>query len=171
LKVAKSTYYDTINRQKSKTEIERDNLTNKILDIFNNSKQTYGCVKIRNELIRQGVGISLGRVLRIMQKLGIKSVHSHKFKTKKRKDSDTAQNRYNILNQQFLVDATNKVWVSDITYIRVGCKWAYLCVVQDLFARKIVAWDIKFSMNTELVLNTVKKAWIKRECQGCFILL
>jgi len=40
----------------------------------------------------------------------------------------------------FVTDAPNKVWVSDITYIQTEEGWAYLCIIIDLFSRKIVGW-------------------------------
>ena len=52
------------------------------------------------------------------------------------------------------------VWVSDITYIRVGNKWNYLTTIIDLADRKIVAvwngWSLSSDMTAE---NTVLRAW------------
>ncbi len=36
----------------------------------------------------------------------------------------------------------NKVWVTDITYIRTWQGWLYLAVVLDLYARKVVGWSM-----------------------------
>lgn len=44
----------------------------------------------------------------------------------------------NHLKQNFNQDALNKVWASDFTYIKVNGKWKYLCIVMDLFSRKVV---------------------------------
>jgi len=139
-------------------------LSKHILDIFNTSKKTYGCIKICYELLKQDFSISIGRVQRLMRKLGIKSVHSHKFKPKSQKQDNSNTKRDNILAQQFSANAPNKVWTTDITYIRVANKWSYLCVVIDLFSRKVVAWSLSSSMKTDLVIDTIKKAWIIRNC-------
>jgi len=48
----------------------------------------------------------------------------------------------NHLNQEFNQKAPNIVWASDFTYIKVGCKWYYLCVVIDLFSRKVIGWTL-----------------------------
>ena len=47
----------------------------------------------------------------------------------------------NTLDRQFDVEAPDRVWVTDITYIRMleGC--AYLAVV-DLYSRRVVGWSI-----------------------------
>ena len=34
----------------------------------------------------------------------------------------------NLLNRQFSVSAANKVWATDITYIKTVGGWLYLCV-------------------------------------------
>lgn len=46
----------------------------------------------------------------------------------------------NLLNRQFTVIEPNKVWTTNITYIRTTQGWLYLCVMLDLFSRRIVGW-------------------------------
>ena len=41
------------------------------------------------------------------------------------------------LHQEFNQAAPNLVWASDFTYIKVNGKWQFLCIVMDLFSRKI----------------------------------
>ena len=68
----------------------------------------------------------------------------------------------NHLKQQFSQDAPNLVWVSDFTYIKAGGKWCYLCVVIDLFSRKVVSWQLSDKADTALVMNAFRKAYEKR---------
>ena len=68
----------------------------------------------------------------------------------------------NLLKRKFKQSAPNQIWVSDITYIRVGQKWAYLCVIIDLFSRKVISWKISFKADAELVISTFKKVCVKR---------
>lgn len=44
----------------------------------------------------------------------------------------------NHLKQQFNQEATNKAWARDFTYAKVDSHWHYLCVVMNLFSRKII---------------------------------
>ena len=46
----------------------------------------------------------------------------------------------NLLSQQFTVEAPNKVWVTDITYISTHEGWMYLATVIDLFSRQVIGW-------------------------------
>ena len=68
----------------------------------------------------------------------------------------------NHLEQNFEQKAPNLVWVSDITYIKAGGKWYYLCVIIDLFSRKVIAWDISSKPDTDLVISVFNKAYAKR---------
>ncbi len=69
----------------------------------------------------------------------------------------------NYLQQQFHQKAPNFVWVSDITYIKADNRWYYLCIVMDLFSRKIIAWHISPKPDVELVMTTFQKAYEKRK--------
>lgn len=68
----------------------------------------------------------------------------------------------NVLQRQFTVSKPNKVWVTDITYIRTWQGWLYLAVVMDLFSRKIVGWSTSSTIHRELVLDAVLKAVRRR---------
>lgn len=69
----------------------------------------------------------------------------------------------NSLKQQSNQKAPIIVWVSDITYIKAANRWYYLCVVMDLFYRKIIAWHISPKPDVELVMDTFPKAYEKRK--------
>jgi putative transposase len=59
----------------------------------------------------------------------------------------------NSLDRQFEVDAPDRVWVTDITYIRTHEDWSYLAVVIDLFSRRVVGWSMQSRMTTDLALQ------------------
>ena len=68
----------------------------------------------------------------------------------------------NHLEQQFYPQEPNQVWASDITYIRAGGKWYYLCVIIDLFSRKVIAWKISGRADVDLTISTFKLAYESR---------
>ena len=68
----------------------------------------------------------------------------------------------NLLNQDFTAEKKNAKWVSDITYIRTGKGWSYLCAVMDLYSRKIVGHSIKKHMRKELVMQALEHAISRR---------
>lgn len=66
------------------------------------------------------------------------------------------------LKRKFPLSAPNLVWVSDITYLKAGGRWYYLCIIMDLFSRKIISWELAAKADAGLVINTFKKAYGKR---------
>ena len=50
------------------------------------------------------------------------------------------------------------VWVSDVTYIWIGTKWAYLALVMDQGSRKIVGWCMGMSLHKELCMEALTMA-------------
>ena len=79
-----------------------------------------------------------------------------------RSNSSDTEACCNHLQKKFNQKAPNLVWVSDITYIKAGGIWYYLCIVMDLFSRKVISWHISSKANVELVITAFKKAYEKR---------
>ncbi len=69
----------------------------------------------------------------------------------------------NTLDGQFDVEAPNKVWVTDITYIKTHEGFSYLAVVIDLFSRRIVGWAMQSRQPTDLVLQALLMAVWRRK--------
>ena len=64
----------------------------------------------------------------------------------------------NLLRQEFVASAPNRVWLADITYIATGEGWLYLAAVLDLATRKIAGWSMRDHMRTELPLAALMMA-------------
>lgn len=59
-------------------------------------------------------------------------------------------------------EAPNHVWVSDITHLYVNYKPYYLCVIIDLFARKVIGYKLSSNMELHIVLEPFNEAFEKR---------
>ena len=64
----------------------------------------------------------------------------------------------NLVERNFEVSRPNRVWVSDINYIRTWEGWLYLAIVMDLFSRKIVGWATRSTLHRDRVLDVVMMA-------------
>ncbi|SER55910.1 putative transposase [Faunimonas pinastri] len=67
----------------------------------------------------------------------------------------------NTLPRRFDVDAQDKAWVTDITYIRKG--FAYLAVGIDLFSRRVIGWSLQSRQFTDVVLQALLTAVWRRK--------
>ncbi len=68
----------------------------------------------------------------------------------------------NVLNRNFSPTAPNQSWCGDVTYVWTGNKWAYLAVVLDLYARKVIGWAISHSPDSELTKKALRMAFESR---------
>ena len=161
LGVARGTFYNHIFRRadRSKYEEEQAQLMLKVKQAFDDSGQRFGAEKIRIVLADSGIHVSKKRILAIMQEKGLSSVRVDAKKQFKRKQQYEKQN---LLKREFAAGHPNQIWVSDITYFKVKSYWVYLCIILDLYSRKIVGWRVSRNMSTNLVTATFKAAFQER---------
>jgi len=62
-----------------------------------------------------------------------------------------------------VTDAPNQVWVTDVTAIRTLTGWAYLAVILDLVARRVVGWGMSENNDTDLALSAPQHALAARQ--------
>jgi putative transposase len=156
LQVSPSGYYAWRVRPASARARANDALEVEIRAIHAESKQRYGSRKVHAKLRRQR-RVNHKRVARLMRKNGLKSrrVRHHKFTTNSKHGLAVAPN---LLNREFTAEQPNTKWVSDITFVPTREGWLYLAVVLDLFARRVVGWDIQKHMTRELVMTAFEQA-------------
>lgn len=161
LGVARGTFYNHIFRRadRSKYEEEQTQLMLKVKQVFDDSEQRFGAEKIRIVLADSGIHVSKKRISAIMQEMGLYSVRVDAKKQFKRKQQYAKQN---LLKREFSADHPNQIWVSDITYFKVKSYWVYLCIVLDLYSRKIIGWRVSKHMSTHLVTATFKATFQER---------
>jgi len=163
LGVSKSGYYAWSCRKPSRRAIETANLRQRIIQLYEEHSATAGSPMITADLQseREFRLVSRQRVARHMRSLGLRCQASSKFVV----TTDSAHAEPvapNLLNRQFTVSAPNAVWVTDITYLKVGRKWHYLTVFIDLFSRIVVGWDLSDSLERHSAIRAFRKALARR---------
>ena len=161
LRVNRSTYYKHFSAAESNRAKEDKILKSHIIVLHGKYKKRLGVKKMSCMLNREyGLNVGLSRVRRLMRSMNLPKIFSKKSPNHSTKPE--SGDYKNFLNRKFHQSSPNQIWVSDITYIKVGQKWAYLCVIIDLFSRKVISWKISFKADAELVIATFKKAYSKR---------
>lgn len=161
LNIAKGTFYYRLNHSTEVSEKERAKyaLMLKIHELFEDSNQIFGAEKIRAMLAREGIRVSNKRVSALMREMGLESV---RVDAKKQYQLREKNARQNLIQRNFKVIKPNQVWVSDITAFKVKGKWFYLCVVIDLFSRKVIGFRVSQKSSTQLLTTTFKRAYKDR---------
>ena len=117
--------------------------------------------------MERGYVVSERRILRLMKELGLSSSG---LKPRLNSANDRQYHYYpNKLKRNFLTNAPNKVWVSDITYAKVGLDFLYLCVVIDLYSRKVISYSISEYIDTALVTQAFLDAFRAREAPNSLV--
>lgn len=156
--VSISGYYAWVRRRPSKRAIEDEIISERIQEIFHEHKGRYGSPRIRLLLLEEGWHLSRGKVLRLMRGLGLK-VKGTRYRCRRINWKAPGHGRPNLLNQCFLADAPNKVWLGDITYIPTRKGFAYLCVFLDVCTRKVTGWSVSNRMSATLAKDAFIQAW------------
>ena len=163
MNVNRSSYYKHFYSPISKRERENQALRTKILRLYNASDKRLGVKKMRQRMKAEyGVSISTGRVYRLMKSMLLPKMSTHR-NIHRARNFNSNKNAENILKRQFNPPAPNMVWVSDITVIRAAKGSFYLCVIIDLFARKVIAWGVSSTQSAKFVIELVLKAWNLRK--------
>ena len=116
-----------------------------------------GAPSLVHDMHDLGYSMSGRTVGRMLKKLGLRSKIARKYK-------HTADSNHrlptapNLLDRKFTVTEPNKVWTADITYIRTKEGWLYLCVMLDLFSRRIVGWQTSTRIDRQLVCDAFNYA-------------
>lgn len=76
----------------------------------------------------------------------------------------------NLLSQVFTVSGPNEVWVSDVTIYEFKERKYYICVVLDLYARKVISHTIALSNSTQLTKRALISAYLERMPKRSLIL-
>lgn len=148
LGVPKSTYYwmlehpETIRVDPHEADVER---------VWRDSGKVYGARKIKASLRRERIVMSRRRINRIMKAKGMTSSYSKaRYRPHPARPNDDPAP--NILAREFDGYRPRTHIASDLTYVRVGNSWAYICLLIDLANREIAGHSVGVRHDPDLVL-------------------
>ena len=166
LKLSKATFYrvslQLACNHRTQYEINDDNLKARIQYEFEDSGERFGAPMIQFKLKEKGVAVSREHVRRLMKEMGLVSKQFRPRCLNSTQSLKNSRYRRNRLLGKFTQDRPNVFWVSDITYARVGGSFHAICVILDLFSRKVLAYGISPENNMELVQETFMRAFDSR---------
>ena len=165
--VSRSGFYEWLRKPLSDRAVEDQRLLGLILAAYKASHGVYGAPRIFLDLREAGETCSKHRVARIMRANNIKALHG--YRTPRYARGHASLLTPNTLQRGFTVPRPNKVWVTDITYVRTWEGWLYLAVVMDLYSRRVVGWSTRSTMTQELVLDAILMAVRRRKPQHVLI--
>jgi len=112
----------------------------------------YGYRKIARALA--DIGVTRKQARRIMHKAGLRAIYPKKRTSIPAK----GHKKYPYLLKNTEVWLPNQVWVTDITYIKLGKGFVYLVMILDLYSRKILTWKVSNTLDTDFCLAALEEA-------------
>jgi transposase InsO family protein len=159
LNVARSGFYRwkataPMRQRRQKTE---DQWAERIRDVYNESRRSYGAPRVVSELRAQGHRINRKRVARIMRARGFVGRHQRTRRTTTR-PAPVVPAVPDLLERDFSVGRPNERWCGDITYLPVAGRWMYLASVLDIGSRRVLGYSLASHMRAELVRDALQAA-------------
>jgi putative transposase len=113
-----------------------------------------GSRMLRDLLRAEGITIGRLAVATLMRRMGIEAL----YRRPSTSNPAPGHKIYPYLLRNLVVDRPNQVWAMDITYIPMARGFVYLAAVVDWFSRRVLAWRLSITLETEFCLDAVHEA-------------
>src|SRR5215210_7322295 len=117
LRISRSGYYEWKDRPTSHRERENATLTERIREIHQRSRETYGHPRVHAELRALGVRCNRKRVARLMRKDGLRGCMRGPRRKHTTRQDPLAIPAPDLVGRNFLASAPDRLWTADITYL------------------------------------------------------
>lgn len=158
IKLPKSTYYFEINKTDKVKDRNRE-IEEKIKEIYDKNKGTYGVRRVYRELQNKGYKINHKKVQRIMHELKLfgkrpkQKYHSYKGQIGKIAN--------NIINRDFKTTKPLQKWTTDISQFNFTWGKCYISPILDMHTNEIISYDLSLNPNIEQINRMLGKAFKK----------
>ena len=143
--ISRGSYYYEV-----KTRNAESSLDIAIQTAFEENRSLYGSRKLKEVLATEGIILSRRKISRIMKRRGLESAYPRRRYRNPSKEVNKSP-MPNILERRFYGHDRLAAVVSDLTYVRVGTRWQYICILVDLHNREIIGHSTSAHKDAELV--------------------
>ncbi len=115
----------------------------------------YGYRRMTVYLQNLGFPVNHKRVRRLMRKLGLEAIYP---KPNLSKPGGKDHLTYPYLLKGVVIECSDQVWATDLTYIRIGSGFVYLLVIMDWHSRFVIEIEVSNSLESSVFVETLKRA-------------
>ncbi len=164
LAIAPSTYYAARTRPPSAHALRDAELVVEIHRVHAAQHGVYGVRKVWLQLGREGIPAGRDRVGRLMAAEGLAGVR--RGASVRRTRPAPSEPPADLVGRVFDAPCPNRLWVADVTYVRIAGGFCYSAFIIDAFSRRIVGWQVASTATSELVLDALDLAlWTRGQRQ------
>jgi putative transposase len=113
-----------------------------------------GARMLRDLLRQDGIHVGRKHVATLMRRMGIEALYRKPNTSRKHPEHPV----YPYLLRGRRVTQPNQVWAMDITYIPMARGFVYLAAVVDWYSRRVLAWRVSITMETDFCIEAVEEA-------------
>jgi transposase InsO family protein len=167
--VSRSGFYDVVRRSGRGPDPEHEEKIGWVKDLAEASDHTYGSRRMARALRALGYRVGRHQARSLMRAAGVWVRYRRRYRTTT--NSNHRQPVFeNRLERKFSVDAPDRVYAADITYVWTHEGWLYLAVVIDLYSRKVVGYGMGRRLTSTLACDALQMAlWQRRPPKGQLI--
>ena len=172
LEVSRSGFYAAGRRAASARAQRDEELRRQVRVIHQASRRTYGSPRVHAELQAQGERCGRKRIARLMRQEGLRVKGRRRWRPTTTDSKHPHRVAPNLLDRRFApqqIEARNRVWAGDITYVPTRQGWLYLSVILDLASRRVVGWSMGRTLEAGLAINALVMA-LEARCPGAGLL-
>jgi putative transposase len=158
LDVSTSGYYEWRKRPESATAQRRERLKELIVDVFDDSDETYGHRRVHAELARRGQRCSVELVRGLMRQLDLVPCQPRPWRQNLTEADPAAAPIPDLVARDFTAQAPGTKMVGDITYIPTWEGWVYLATVIDCHTKAVIGWAMDDNYKTPLIEAAIQMA-------------
>jgi putative transposase len=114
----------------------------------------YGSRRMAVVLRDDGRVVNRKRTQRLMRLMGLEAIYQKPNTSRPHPDHKV----YPYLLRGLIIDRPNQVWCADITYIPMAKGFVYLVAVMDWFSRRVLAWRLSITMETDFCVDALREA-------------
>lgn len=115
---------------------------------------TIGVERMQQMLRRDGIGINVKRVRRLMRLMGLMAIYPKPRLTLPNK----GHKKFPCLLGGLDIVRPNQVWGTDITYVPLRGGFAYVVAILDLFSRYVIEWELSVVLEAEFCVRALERA-------------
>lgn len=135
----------------------------KVQKVHAESDDVYGAPRVTAQLDREGVRVNKKTVAASMRRQGLEGISPRMFTPVTTIAGVRPHRIPDRVRRTWDQGEPDKVWISDVTYLRTGEGWLYLCLVTDAHSRRVLGYSMSSVQNSELIESALRRACLVRQ--------
>jgi putative transposase len=161
LGVSRSGFHAWERRAPSDRELVDAWLGERIREVHDQSRQTYGARRVHAALRHRGIRVGRKRVERLMRTLRLSGLVPKRYRRTTIRVPGVRV-AADLVERDFQPAGPNRLWVADVKYVRSWQGWLYLAAIVDCYSRRVVGWSMRADLEAELVVDALEMAVARR---------